>query len=85
MVAGTDDRKDELEDFHQVLTDISWGRATKRVRRFIVDAYVKGSKTCGSAERAELEGSTSAFPKDASETVGIARLSTAWQRTGATA
>ena len=63
VVAGTDDRKDELEDFHQVLTDISWGRATKRVRRFIVDAYVKGSKTCGSAERAELEGSTSVFPK----------------------
>ena len=63
VVAGTDDRKAELEDFHQVLTDISWGHATDRVRRFIVEAYVKGAKTCGSAERVELEGSTSVFPK----------------------
>jgi hypothetical protein len=47
----------------QVLADISWGRPTKRARQFIVDAYVKGSRTCGSAEHAELEGSTSVFAK----------------------
>ena len=62
-VVDSDDRRDELEEFHQTLTDISWGRSTDRVRQFIIDAYVKGARTCGSAERAELEGSTSVFPK----------------------
>ena len=62
IVAGTADRQAELEDFHEVLTDISWGRASPRVRKFIVNAYVKGAK-CGSAERSELEGSTSVFAK----------------------
>ena len=63
VVAGTADRQAELEEFHQVLTDISWGRASPRVRKFVVDAFVKGAKSCGSAERAELEGSTSVFAK----------------------
>ena len=62
-MAGTADRQAELENFHEVLSDISWGRASPRVRNFIVDAYVKGAKSCGSAERAELEGSTSVFAK----------------------
>ena len=61
--AGTEDRQEELENFHQVLADISWGRPTPRVREFIVDAYVKRQRTCGSAEHAELEGSTSVFAK----------------------
>ena len=47
----------------KVLADISWGRGTPRVRQFFVDAYVKGAQTCGSAEHAELEGSTSVFAK----------------------
>ena len=47
----------------QVLADISWGRPTARVRQFLCDAYVQGAKTCGSAEHAELEGSTSVFAK----------------------
>ena len=62
VVVGTEDRKEELEDFHQVLTDISWGRASPLVRDFIIQAYVKGART-GSADRSELEGSTSVFAK----------------------
>ena len=49
--------------FQQVLADISWGWPSKIVRRFIIEAYVKGARTCGSAEHAELEGSTSVFAK----------------------
>ena len=62
VVTGDADRADELENFHGVLSDISWGRATERVRDFIIGAYVKGA-VCGTAERSELEGSTSVFTK----------------------
>ena len=47
--------------FQQVLVDISWGWPSNLVRRFIIEAYVKGARTCGSAENAELEGSTSVY------------------------
>jgi hypothetical protein len=49
--------------YRQVLADISWGKPTPLVRQFLVNAYVQGAKTCGSAEYAELEGSTSVFAK----------------------
>ena len=62
VVAGDEDRKQELDDFHDVLTDISWCRETEVVRKFFVEAYVRGSAVCF-AERAELEGSTAAFTK----------------------
>ena len=62
VVAGDASRAHELENFHEVLSDISWGRATQRVRDFIIEAYVRGAD-CGNAERAELEGSTSVFTK----------------------
>ena len=62
MVAGDEDRKLELDDYHEVLSDISWCRETAKVRRFFVEAYVRGAAV-GSAERAELEGSTAAFTK----------------------
>ena len=55
-------RAHELENFHEVLSDISWGMATQRVRDFIVKAYVRGA-ICGNADRSELEGSTSVFTK----------------------
>ena len=42
--------------FQQVLVDISWGWPSNLVRRFIIEAYVKGARTCGSAENAEFEG-----------------------------
>ena len=62
VVSGDADRAGELENFHGILSDISWGMATQRVREFIVQAYVKGAD-CGTAERSELEGSTSVFTK----------------------
>ena len=55
-------RREEIETFHQVLADISWGRDTPAVRAFIVQAYVRGA-TVGRAEDAELEGSTAVFTK----------------------
>ena len=55
-------RAEELEDFHQVLTDISWGEATPRVRDFFVQAYVRGAAD-GCAERVEFDGATSVFTK----------------------
>ena len=62
VVAGDEDRKEELDGFHDVLSDISWCRETAKVRKFIADAYLRGAAV-GSAERAELEGSTAAFCK----------------------
>ena len=62
MVAGDEERELELDDYHEVLSDISWCRETAKVRRFFVEAYVRGAAV-GSAERAELEGSTAAFTK----------------------
>ena len=62
VITGNEDRKDELDDFHEVLSDISWCQETPKVRQFIVDAYVRGARV-GSAERAELEGSTAVFAK----------------------
>ena len=52
----------ELENFHGVLGDISYGRSTPRVRDFIVQAFVKGAR-CGNAHHCELEGSTAVFSK----------------------
>lgn len=55
-------RRKELDNFHDVLTDISEGNPTTRVEEFLVQAYVRGAAT-GCAQRAELEGSTSVFTK----------------------
>jgi len=55
-------RKAEIESFHEVLADISWGRDTSAVRAFLTRAYVRGSAV-GCAEHAELEGSTAVFTK----------------------
>jgi len=56
-------RKDELENFHKVLMDVSMGLATDRVRQFVIQAYVKGMMSCGTADRCEFEGSTAVFTK----------------------
>jgi hypothetical protein len=45
----------ELENFHGVLADISYGKGTQRVKDFIIQAFVKGGR-CGNAHHAELEG-----------------------------
>ena len=55
-------REQELEEFHQVLTDISLGAPSNAVARFVVEAYVRGARI-GGAENAEFEGSTAVFTK----------------------
>ena len=62
VVAGDSSRAGELEEFHGVLHDISYGRTTERVKRFVVQCYVRGAPV-GCAERSELEGSTGVFTK----------------------
>ena len=59
---GEEDRSEELESFHRVLTDISWGRCSQEVRAFIVNAYVHGSKI-NCAENTGFESSTAVFTK----------------------
>ena len=39
-------RKVELDNFHAVLDDMGHGRATPRVRQFIIDAFVRGAESC---------------------------------------
>ena len=55
-------RQPELDAFHQVLSDISYGRASNLVRAFIVDSYVRGA-AIRRAEQVEFEGSTAVFTK----------------------
>ncbi len=56
---GSARRQEELEDFHRVLLNISEGKATRRVRDFIVEAYVRGATSCGGrVENVGFEGST---------------------------
>jgi hypothetical protein len=55
-------RAEEIEAFHKVLTDISMGEDSNDVRKFIVDAYVRGWKAA-CAEEVEFEGSTAVFTK----------------------
>ena len=52
----------EIEDFHQILSDISWGISSDVVKNFIVQAYVRGA-VVGNAENCELENSTAVFTK----------------------
>ena len=61
-VISDESRRDELELFHRVLTDISLCRPTDAVKQFLIAAYVRGANT-GSAERAPLEGNTAVFTK----------------------
>lgn len=42
-VVSDNERAAELDIFHEVLTDISWGVASNQVRKFIIDAYVRGA------------------------------------------
>ena len=55
-------REAELENFHQVLSDISMGVASNEVRQFVIDAYTRGAKV-GNAENAEFEGNTAVMTK----------------------
>ena len=44
-------RNAELQEFQEILTDISLGRASDAVRAFIVDAYVRGYRVRASSVR----------------------------------
>ena len=55
-------RQAEIEEFHRVLSDISYGEATNSVRKFVVDSYVRGAKA-NVAELVPFEGSTAVFAK----------------------
>ena len=55
-------KREKTEVFHQVLADISYGRCTDVVRKFIIDSYVRGAKAC-CADRCRPEGSTAVFTK----------------------
>ena len=60
-VVADERRKDELEEFHEVLTDISLGKPTNSVRKFIIESYMRGADY--SAETCSFEGNTSVFTK----------------------
>ena len=55
-------RQAEIQNFHEVLMDVAVGRNTERVRKFFVEAYLRGAEA-GPPARHELEGSTSIWTK----------------------
>ena len=59
-VVSDDARRAQIEEFHEVLCDISHGEASRVVRKFIVDAYVRGAPG-NSADLVAFEGSTAVF------------------------
>ena len=62
IITGNAERAEELQNFHEVLGDVSRGEGSNRVKQFIVSAYVRGA-ACGRAEQCEFEGSTAIFTK----------------------
>ena len=50
------------ENFHQVLSDISLGRASNEVRQFVCESYLRGARI-GNAENCDFEGSTAVMTK----------------------
>ena len=61
---GGASRQEQLEEFHQVLQNISEGQATQRVRDFIVASFLRGARSCkGTVDNVGLEGSTAVFTK----------------------
>ena len=56
------ERASESEEFHAVLSDVALGATTDRVKKFVIDAYVRGARA-GCAEKTDFEGSTSVFTK----------------------
>ena len=52
-------RQEELDVFHEVLNDVSYGVASNAVTRFMIEAYARGAQV-GCAENADFEGNTAA-------------------------
>ena len=61
-MVSDESRRDELDQFHKVLTDISLGQDSNDVRTFVIDAYIRGFKV-GCAENVGFEGSTAVFTR----------------------
>ena len=61
-VVQDETRREEIEQFHEILAGISMCEATQVVRDFIVAAYVRGA-AIGTAEHTPLEGNTAVFTK----------------------
>ena len=61
-VTNDENRRSEIERFHEVLSDISLCRDTPAVREFLVASYVRGAEL-GSAELVPFEGYTAVFTK----------------------
>ena len=55
-------RQEELDVFHEVLNDVSYGVASNAVTRFMIEAYTRGAQV-GCAENADFEGNTAVFTK----------------------
>ena len=50
-------REAEIQNFHEVLSDISQGVASEKVRKFMINAYVRG-RAFSIAEQVPVEGTT---------------------------
>ena len=62
LASGTDAAHQvRLEKFHATLDDIAFGKATREVREFLVEAYVRGAKL--TQDKVLFEGSTACFTK----------------------
>ena len=57
--SGDPVRQAELEEFHGVLEDVSKGKGTEVVQRYLVEAYVRGAQT--TQKTVPFEGSTACF------------------------
>ena len=55
------DRQRELDRFHETLEDISQGRASRLVREFVVDSYVRGAGV--TQDKVAFDGNTACFTK----------------------
>ena len=63
-IVADEARTEELENYHNVLDDMGHGRATMRVKRFFIDAYVRAAfEKTQTATGVPLEGYTSIFTK----------------------
>ena len=63
-IVADEGRREELENFHFVLDDMGHGRATPRVKQFLIDAYLKAAfENTQTAAAVPLEGYTTIFTK----------------------
>ena len=61
-VVNDEARREELENFHEILNDISHGEATATVRDFIVQGFLRGAKI-RTADNVPFEDHTAVFSR----------------------